>query len=331
MALPDYNLSDITFAKEYRRTYTNFFPSAGFTYNYKANHSFRVNYNGYTAQPTINQLQPLRNNYDRFDQYIGNPNLKPSFANSINLQHNGYNFLKDLWAYQSGNITFTSNSFTNNIIIDTATGVKITQPVNTNGNISFYLYAGVGRQKMKKLWNMSLNAGPFANFSRFSNYINGRKSTSNTMSTGMQVYLGKSKDKKYDFSLSDNFTYNNNQTSENNNNNHYNSNNVNFNATIYYKKVWSVNSEYQYYSRQKTVQFSNSVNNSLWNARLQRTFKNNEFTAYLKVRDILNQNIGIDRTFYGNTFTEVRNDRLKRYFLLGFTWDFKNKATKAKG
>ncbi len=103
-----------------------------------------------------------------------------------------------------------------------------------------------------------------------------------------------------------------------------------FNGTLYIKKVWSVISDYQFYARQKTIQFDNNLNNHLWNARLQRTFKNNEFTAYILVRDILNQNIGIERNFYSNTYSEVINDRLKRYFLVGFTWDFKNKATKAK-
>ncbi|MBC7537031.1 MAG: TonB-dependent receptor [Ferruginibacter sp.] len=325
----NYDLRDKTFSKEYLRNYTNFFPSAGFTYNYKSNHSFRINYNGSTSQPTINQLQPLRNNTDRFDQYIGNPNLKPSFANTFNIQHNGYNFIKDLWAYQSANVSFTSNSFTNNISIDTATGEKITQPVNTNGNISLTLYMGLGKQKVKKL-NINFNTGPFLNYTKFSNFLNNRKSTSNTISTGINVYLGKSKDKKYDFSLSDNLGYNNNKTTENSNSNHYYTNNVSFNATVYYKKVWSINSDYQYYSRQKTAQTGSSINNSLWNARIQRTFKNNEFTVYAKVRDILNQNIGIDRNFYGNTFTEIRNDRLKRYFLIGFAWDFKNKSGAAK-
>jgi hypothetical protein len=58
---------------------------------------------------------------------------------------------------------------------------------------------------------------------------------------------------------------------------------------------------------------------------LQRTFKHDEFTAYFVVRDILNQNVGIDRNFYGNTYTQQINDRLKRYFMIGFTWNFKNK------
>ena len=58
------------------------------------------------------------------------------------------------------------------------------------------------------------------------------------------------------------------------------------------------------------------------------TFKENEFTAYFLIRDILNQNTGIERNFYGNTSTEVRNQRLRQYWMIGFTWDFKNKLMK---
>ena len=79
------------------------------------------------------------------------------------------------------------------------------------------------------------------------------------------------------------------------------------------------------YTRQKTADFQNNLNNQIWNARLQRTFKNDEFTAYILVRDILNQNIGIERFNVGNVIGEEQNDRLKRYAMIGFTWNFKNK------
>ncbi|MBK7435120.1 MAG: hypothetical protein IPI66_15430 [Chitinophagaceae bacterium] len=55
---------------------------------------------------------------------------------------------------------------------------------------------------------------------------------------------------------------------------------------------------------------------------MEKTFKKDEFTAYLSVRDILNQNVGISRNFDSNTYNEVRNDRLKRYWMVGFTLEF---------
>ncbi len=326
--LTNFNFTDVTFNKDYRRNFTNFFPAATFTYSYKSNHSLQVRYNGNTTQPTLNQLQPLRDNNDFFNQYIGNPDLKPSFTNSISLSHNGYNFLKDLWMYQSVNLRTVSNSITNNRTIDAGSGKTTTKPVNTDGNISVNLYGGVGF-KLKKA-DLRLNFNPNLSYSRFADVINGVTSFSRTLNSGISVYMSKSKDKKYDVSLNNNFAFNRNTTSQNNQVNKFNTNTLGADATVYYKKVWSLSTDYNYFTRQKSVNFPSNINNSLWNARLKRTFKKDEFTAYVLVRDILNQNIGIDRNFYANTATEVRNDRLKRYFMVGFTWDFKNKAAKAQ-
>jgi Outer membrane protein beta-barrel family len=324
--LTQFDFLNKTLNKDTVRNFTNFFPSASITYSYKGNHSLRINYNGNTTQPTLNQLQPLRDNNDYFNQYIGNPNLKPSFTNYISLSHNGYNFIKDIWTYQSLNLRTVSNSITNNRIIDATSGKTTTQPINTDGNISINFWSGVGF-KLKKA-DLRLNFNPSFSYNRFADVINSKTSFSRTTNTGLQVYASKSKDKKYDFSLGNEFSYNRNTTSQNNKINKFYTNTVNFNATVYYKKVWSLSSEYNLFSRQKTEQFNTNLNNQLWNARMQRTFKKDEFTAYILVRDILNQNIGIERNFYGNVSSEERNDRLKRYWMVGFTWNFKNKAAK---
>jgi Outer membrane protein beta-barrel family/Carboxypeptidase regulatory-like domain len=323
----NFDFLDKTFNKDYLRNFTNFFPAAGFTYNYKSNHSLRINYNGNTTQPTLNQLQPLRDNNNFFNQYIGNPDLKPSFTNSFNLSHNGYNFLKDIWTYQSLNLRTTSNSITYNRTIDAGSGKTITQPVNTDGNISVNFWSGIGF-KLKKA-DLRLNFNPSLGYNKFADIINSKTSFSRTLNSGLSVYLSKSKEKKYDVSISNDFSFNRNTTSQNDLVNKFYTNVARIDATVYYKKVWSLSTDYNYFQRQKTEQFNTNLNNQLWNARLKRTFKKDEFTAYILVRDILNQNIGIERNFYGNTTTEVRNDRLKRYWMIGFTWDFKNKAAKA--
>ncbi|MEO8763250.1 MAG: outer membrane beta-barrel family protein [Ginsengibacter sp.] len=323
----NFDLEDLTFNKGYLRNYVNFYPAANLTYTYKANRTIRFNYNGNSQQPTINQLQPLRNNNDYFDQYIGNPNLKPSFNNSFNISHNSYNFVKDLFTYQSFNVSVTSNSITNNRIINVDSGKTITQPINTNGNISMNLGSGLGF-KLKKI-DARVNLGPSFSYNKYADVINSQKSFSRTFTTGINIWMSKSKEKKYDISVQDEYSYNSNSTSQNNTKIHYYTNILRLSGTLYVKKVWSVISDYQFYARQKTVQFAQNLNNHLWNARLQRTFNNNEFTAYFSVHDLLNQNIGVERDFYSNTYSVVTNDRLKRYFFIGFTWDFKNNAPKA--
>jgi hypothetical protein len=144
------------------------------------------------------------------------------------------------------------------------------------------------------------------------------------------VDISKSKEKKYDINIRESISYNSTTNSQSTSATHFFTNSAGIDATVYYKKTWSLNMEYELVSRQKTTQFSSNLNNQLWNAKLQKTFRKDEFTIYLKVRDILNQNIGITRNAYSNTFTEDRNDRLKRYWLLGFAWNFKNKAVAGK-
>ncbi|MBS1513124.1 MAG: TonB-dependent receptor [Bacteroidetes bacterium] len=326
-AFTSFDFTDVTQNKDYLRHYTNFFPQATLTYSYKANHSLRFNYNGNTQQPSLNQLQPLRNNEDYLNLYIGNPNLKPSFSNNFNLSHNGYNFIKDIWTYQSINVRATSNSITNNRTIS-AGGKTVTQPINTNGNISVSFWGG-GGFKWKKP-NIRVGFNPNVSYNKFADVINGQTSYSRTWNAGGQIYLNKSKDKKYDISLNNDFSWNRNTNSQSTLNNQYYTNNTGLYATVYYKKVWSITSDYNVNIRQKTAQFPTNLNTNIWNAKLSRTFKNDEFTAYALVRDILNQNISIERDFYSNTISEVRNDRLKRYFMIGFTWNFKNPTAAPK-
>ena len=323
-----FDLLDKTYNKDYIRNYTNFFPTASFTYSYKANHDLRFNYNGNTSQPSINQLQPLRNNDDYFNQYIGNPDLKPSFTNSFRLSHNSYNFLKELSTYQSVSIRTVNNSISNSRVTNLESGKTTLKPVNTDGNISLNFYGGVW-YKLKKI-NVQVGLNPNVGYNKYVSIINNLENISQTLNTGISLYISKSKDKKYDISFANDFNYNRNATSQNSTIRKFNTNNIRVDATVYYKKTWSITTDYNFFMRQKTVDFQDNLTNQLWNARLQHTFKKDEFTAYIMVRDILNQNIGIERNFYDNTLTEERNDRLKRYGMIGFTWNFKNKSGEVK-
>ena len=142
--------------------------------------------------------------------------------------------------------------------------------------------------------------------------------------------MNKTIDKKYEWSFENNFNYSTNKTTQNNQRNNFYNNTSTVEGRIYYKKVWSLQSVFNFYARQKLREEDKNLNNSLWNARVERTFKKDEFTVYLLIRDILNENTGIDRQFYSNTYTETRNERLRRYWMLGFTWNFKNKVTASK-
>jgi hypothetical protein len=323
----NFNLKDLSSNITANRNYTNFNPMANLTYTRKANNSFSIKYNGNTKQPTIDQLQPLRNNNDLFNQYIGNPNLKPSFTNTFSINNFGYNFAKDLWQYQTIMVSIENNSIANNRISDSKTGLTQIQPINTNGNFNLNFYGGTGfkKKKIDTRFSFNFNMG----FNRYVDFVNNAKNISDNTNAGLNININKSKDKKYDLSMYFGPNFNLQKTTQNNIRNKYLSTNFGINSTVYYKKVWSINVDYNLDSRQKTAQ-APSLTYNIINAKLQRTFKKDEYTIYFTARDLLNQNIGLDRNFYGNTFTETRNTRLQRYFMLGFAWNFKNKAATKK-
>lgn len=323
-----FDLRDNTIGKDYIRNYTNFFPAANFNYTYKSQHNLRIGYNGNTSQPSISQLQPLRNNNDLFNQYIGNPQLKPSFTNSVYISHNTYNFLKDRFMYQSFNVRVTSNAITNNRVVDLDSGKTVTQPINTDGNYSMSLWSGIGF-KVKKI-DTRFNFGPNFRYSRSTDVFNNIINYSKILSAGINLYASKSKEKKYEFNLSNDFSYNNSKTSQSSASSDYFTNTLSLSAKVYIIKSLSVSSDYDMYVQQKTQQLNSNLSTNLWNARLEKTFKKDEFTAYFLVRDILNQNVGINRNFSSNTFIETRNDRLQRYWMIGFTWNFKNNGAAVK-
>ena len=321
-----FNLQDNTLNKNYMRSFTNFFPGANINYSYKSQHNLRIGYNGNTTQPTINQLQPLRNNTDYFNQYMGNPQLKPSFTNAVYISHNTYNFLKDLYTYQSFNVRFISNSITNNRVIDLDSGKTTTQPINTNGNYSMSFWGGAGF-KIKKI-DTRFNFGPNFRYSKTADVFNNAVNYSKILSAGIDVSASKSKEKKYDFNIENEIMYNNSKTSQSIGQQDFFTNTLSLYAKVYILKSLSVSTDYEYYSQQKTQQQTNAISYQLWNGRLEKTFKKDEFTAYISLRDILNQNVGINSNYDRNTFTQTTNDRLQRYWMIGFTWNFKNGGAK---
>ena len=228
--------------------------------------------------------------------------------------------------YQSVGFNLESNAITYERTIETS-GKTTSRPINTNGNFTGNLYGG-GGFKIKKI-DTRVNLNQNFSYRRTVDFLNSVKNLSNIVSLGTSLYISKMKEKKYDVSVSNRIDYNIQKTSQTNTINSFRTYTLSFDGTFYYKKVWSLISSYELYARQKTAQVA-AISNNLWNAKLQRTFKKDEFTVNTSVNDILNQNIGIERSYYGTTFTETRNERLQRYFLVGFTWNFKNQAAKAK-
>jgi outer membrane receptor protein involved in Fe transport len=62
-------------------------PSASLQYSLGKKNSFRLNYRKSITRPGVNQLSPVNYKDGSYQQSIGNPDLKPAYANRIELTH----------------------------------------------------------------------------------------------------------------------------------------------------------------------------------------------------------------------------------------------------
>ena len=119
----------------------------------KKKNRITLNYYGNTWQPSLYDLISPTNNSDPLNITRSNPNLKPTYNQSVRLE--AQNTKEGLFATLNWNNRI--NSQTRAVIYNQQTGGRETYPVNINGNWNI---SGVFRyQKRIKDFNLSANAG----------------------------------------------------------------------------------------------------------------------------------------------------------------------------
>lgn len=107
----------------------NISPNINFRYKFGKKKFARLRYNGTTQQPTITQLEPVRNNSDAMYETVGNLNLNPAFRHRFHLMYSTFNQDK-FWSLMTGlRGTMTKDALVGNSIYD-ETGKRYQQTVN---------------------------------------------------------------------------------------------------------------------------------------------------------------------------------------------------------
>jgi hypothetical protein len=302
------------------RDFVNWYPRANFNYRSGGSTFFGVNYNGNTTQPSLDQLQPVANNNNPLNIVVGNPNLKPSFTNRINMNYNKYNLLADRGMYFWGSYTVVTNAFSNRDSTD-ATGKTYSQTVNVantqNGNVS-----GGYNFKWKKP-DLHFNFGPSIGYNKYTNYSNGQLNNTQSGNYGLRLGTNKRKEKVYEFDVSFNATYNTSKSSiQSTNNINYWTYEINGSASkdLPWKFLLATDWDMNFY--QRTPVFTNK-NIALVNLSLQKSFfKNNDLVLKATVNDLFNQNTGFSRSVSTNLATQTQYTAIHRYVMFSVTWNF---------
>ena len=304
-----------------KQHFVNLFPSANFRYDFTKSKNLRMFYNGRTAQPSAEQLQPVIDNSNPLLIRTGNPNLKQQFSHSFRFLFNSFDIFtqKIIFATLSG--SFIENDIQNSTTISGG-GVQTIKPVNLSGtyNINGFFNYGFPIKKPKSNLNLMANVSrnqtqtlvnSISNFTRNTN-LGGTISWTTNIKEGFDM----------NFSSNSNLTMAR-YTLQPQQNGDFFSQTVSTEATIYSKSGWVLSTDFDYiYNAGRSEGFNTSI--PLWNASLSKQMlKNKAGELKFYVFDLLNQNISISRNVTSNYIQDLQTRVLKRYFMISFTYNLR--------
>jgi hypothetical protein len=312
---------DIIRAKNFDYKVNNFLPNASISYSFNRNSRLSLRYNGSTSQPRVDQLQNLYNNEDPLEIQLGNPNLKQSFRNNLNLNFWSYKAFTDRNLYAGASISNTINDIRNVQSFNLATGVTTYQYQNINGYNNMNAWYGWSIKVPKTKFNVGI--GGNYNASRMPNVINDVKSYSINQSISFDPNISLKIPKKSYLSASCNFNYSYFTNAVQKNTNAYWSITPELNGFYNITKRLVISSDVNYSFIQKNQNFNTNFNRVLWNGSIEyRMLKAKNLEVGLEATDILNQNVRYNRYSWGNFLTENTNATIRRLILFRATYYF---------
>jgi len=326
------DLTSINATKDITLTqhYINLYPTANFMYRFSNTTNLRFNYSGRTAQPNVQQLQPVVNNSDPLNVQIGNPTLKQSFTNSFRMLFVSFDRTHFRNIFATINASFIQNGIANAVTTNAVTGADTIVPVNLNGAYNFSAFFNYGFQLKKPKSNMNFTT----NFTdkKTVNLINHVTNFTTNYTIGETIKWTTNLKNNFDMSFSATPTYNIARYSvQQDQNENYFSQVLNTDVTFYTKSGWILETSFDYtaYSGRSSG-FNASV--PLLNAAIaKQLFKKKQGELRLSVFDFLNQNVSITRNITENYIQDVQTKVLTRYALLTFTYNLRNFTGTQKG
>lgn len=307
----------------FERSFTNHNPQLRWQYRFSQQKSFSVSYNGSNTQPTINQIQPVRVNDDPMNIVLGNPDLKPSYTNRLNMSYNSFKVLGNQYMYFSGSVSNTNKAIVSNTYTDSV-GRNTFQYANLDGEtpMNYYFYSNFSKNIKK--WNLNVGLGLNTNGNIYYNLANGKLNKTVSSSYGGSLNLRQYIQKKYDFNINFGPSYNYGESSlqPDRNNNGWGMNGQ-YSFNIYLPWKFQISSEGNYTYTAATQSFNEDFERFIVDASVSKKFLKDETLRFgVGVNDIFNQNTGFSRSASSTYITQNRYTTITRYLMFSLTWDF---------
>lgn len=309
----------------------NFSPTGRFQYNFGKKKFARIDYRGRTDQPSIEQMQPVKNNNDLMSETVGNPLLNPSFSHNLRLMYSTFND-KSFSSFSTFlNTNITKDALVSNRIYDN-TLKQYNQTINLKDALPFNLNWNVMYNTpiiQKRLhFNTNTSTGYRTQYSFISrgvdidninvdNLILGDKSFTRTYNAAEEIALTFTHD-VVELGVRGRIGYNNSLNNLKNVETQTWDWMTRGNLVIRFPYSFTLTSDIAYSDRAGYTNMDQTE--IMWNASLDKTLFKNKATLSFKANDILRQRLNIRQTIGDNYVQYSRYNTLPSYFLLSFTY-----------
>lgn len=299
------------------KTFYNILPTVRMQYNFTRYKSISTNYTVTVNAPTVQQLQPVTDNSNPLRIRQGNADLKQELVHSVQARLMLLSPFKQKNLFLFSNWQFIENKISNADSL-TSSGITYTKPINTDG--AYNLINSLNYSIPLHYLDATLNIGADANMLSSVQYVNNSPNTIQTLTLGPSVRIELFPTDNLDISVGVNInsvksTYSLQSALAAK----YISQLYSFSADWHLPKGFFLTNDFDYTINSQLSDGFN-VRIPIWNISLSKMIMNNRGEIKMSVRDVLNQNVGINRNTNNNYIEDVRYNTLQRFFLLGFTW-----------
>lgn len=315
----------------------NWAPKVVLEYMFSKQHMLMIRYNGRSTEPNIENLQEVIDISDPMNLRYGNPNLKPSFRNSLIVYYRKFEPKKMRSYSLSMYYQNTVNAVANRMTYDMETGARAFYKENVNGNWSLYTNFNFNTPFKNKKFTFSTSTtarmSDAVSYTMVGRERMGEQVLSTTHNWMLNEKLtGGYRCDAFDVSLNASVNYNlvknNRQTNSNRQTfDYYVGGNTNINLPWQIALSTDVDCRFK---RGYSAAFGNSE--VLWNAQISKSFlKNNAASIRFKIYDILHQQSNLSRTISETMMSDTEYNTLGSYFMVHFVYRFNTLGGKSGG
>lgn len=310
-------LDGSTTTYEITKDYFHLLPSLQWNYDFSRSKGISVNYTTSIQMPTLIQLQPIVDNSDPQNIYLGNPTLDPEYRHVATLRFKNFSQFSGTSLFGNLRFTYTENEITNSSTVDSNL-VRLITPVNIDH--SFNTRAWVNFGTPLRFINSRLNARATVNYNKGITLINLEETDTDRWTNTYSVSLENTKKEWLDWRVGVDFTHSTTTYSGSDQSDQgYTNQTYWFDLTGTWGS-WSVFTglDANIYTDNQT---SESTSIPILRASISKYILGQRGEIKVSAYDLLDENRGYSQNIDLNYIEEITTNSLGRYFMLSFIYN----------